>query len=118
MRQPSTPAAAAPRRTTEEPVYVISIAARLVGMHPQTLRLYERAGLIHPARSGHMRLYSEQDIQRLRRIQHLTQEMGVNLAGVELIFDLLAKLDALRSHMEDRLTQLEAELRREMEEAR
>src|SRR2546423_6403516 len=63
----------------EEPVYVISIASRRVGMHPQTLRLYERLGLVKPARHGSNRLYSDRDIERLRQIQNLTQHMGVNL---------------------------------------
>jgi len=106
------------RPVIDEPVYMISIAARLVGMHPQTLRLYERMGLLRPARSGNMRLYSERDIQRLRQIQHLTQDKGVNLAGVELIFQLLEKMDALRLHMEARMEELEAEFRRQLAEAK
>jgi MerR family transcriptional regulator/heat shock protein HspR len=84
----------------DEPVYVISIAARMVEMHPQTLRLYERQGLIKPARVGSNRLYSNRDIERLRQIQRLTQEMGVNLAGVEVILNLLEKIDALQSELE------------------
>jgi MerR family transcriptional regulator, heat shock protein HspR len=83
-----------------EPVYVISIAAKMVEMHPQTLRLYERMGLIKPARSGSNRLYSDEDIERLRQIQRLTQEMGVNLAGVEVILNLLEKIDALQAELE------------------
>lgn len=83
-----------------EPVYVISIAAKMVEMHPQTLRLYERMGLIKPARSGSNRLYSDEDIDRLRQIQRLTQEMGVNLAGVEVILNLLEKIDALQGELE------------------
>jgi MerR family transcriptional regulator/heat shock protein HspR len=74
-----------------EPVYVISIAARMVDMHPQTLRLYERLGLLKPARQGLNRLYSEYDIERLRQIQRLTQDLGVNLAGVEVILKLLER---------------------------
>jgi MerR family transcriptional regulator/heat shock protein HspR len=84
---------------TDEPVYIISIAARLVGMHPQTLRLYERKGLICPARIGHMRLYSSRDIQRLHRIQEYTRRR-INLAGVELAFELLQEIDNLRREME------------------
>jgi MerR family transcriptional regulator/heat shock protein HspR len=83
-----------------EPVYVISIAAKKVEMHPQTLRLYERLGLVKPARVGSNRLYSDADIERLRQIQRLTQEMGVNLAGVEVILSLLEKIDALQSELE------------------
>ena len=73
----------------DRPVYVISVAAELVEMHPQTLRLYERKGLIKPKRSsGKTRLYSERDIEKLREIRRLTQELGVNLAGVEEIMRL------------------------------
>src|SRR5438128_1072983 len=83
-----------------DPVYVISIAARLVEMHPQTLRLYERLGLLKPARQGLNRLYSEYDIARLRQIQRLTQDMGVNLAGVEIILNLLEKIEELQDELE------------------
>jgi|WetSurMetagenome_2_1015567.scaffolds.fasta_scaffold379194_1 MerR family transcriptional regulator, heat shock protein HspR len=88
---------------TDEPVYIISIAARLVGMHPQTLRMYERKGLICPARIGHMRLYSSGDIQRLRVIQEYTRRRRINLAGVELALELLQEIDELRREMEQRL---------------
>src|SRR5712691_8997815 len=88
---------AAPRK---EPVYVISIAARMVEMHPQTLRLYERLGLLKPARHGLNRLYSDHDISRLRQIQRLTQDMGVNLAGVEIILNLLEKIEELQDEIE------------------
>src|SRR5262245_48848646 len=83
-----------------EPLYVISIASSRVGMHPQTLRLYERLGLVKPARSGSNRLYSDTDIDRLRQIQRLTQQMGVNLAGVEVILNLLEKIDAMQAELE------------------
>jgi MerR family transcriptional regulator, heat shock protein HspR len=83
-----------------EPVYVISIAAKMVEMHPQTLRLYERLGLLKPARHGLNRLYSESDIARLRQIQRLTQDMGVNLAGVEVILNLLEKIEELQDELE------------------
>jgi MerR family transcriptional regulator, heat shock protein HspR len=105
------------RAESDDPVYVISIAARLVGMHPQSLRLYERVGLIRPARAGNKRLYSHRDIERLLRIQHLTQDMGVNLAGVEVVFDLLDKMEALRGELLEQMTQLEIEFRRKLEEA-
>ena len=69
----------------EEPIYVISIAARLVGMHQQSLRYYERAGLISPSRTtGGIRMYSNRDIQRIRQAQRLIDQLGVNLAGVDL----------------------------------
>src|SRR3979409_2152196 len=72
-----------------QPAFVISVAARLVGVHEQTLRYYERAGLLEPARSkGRIRLYSLYDLERVRQIRRLTDEMGVNLAGVEVIMRL------------------------------
>jgi MerR family transcriptional regulator, heat shock protein HspR len=83
-----------------EPVYVISVAAKMVEMHPQTLRLYERLGLLKPARQGSNRLYSDADIARLRQIQRLTQDMGVNLAGVEVILNLLEKIEELQDELE------------------
>jgi MerR family transcriptional regulator/heat shock protein HspR len=83
-----------------EPVYVISVAAKMVDMHPQTLRLYERLGLLKPARHGLNRLYSDNDIARLRQIQRLTQDMGVNLAGVEVILNLLEKIEELQDELE------------------
>jgi MerR family transcriptional regulator/heat shock protein HspR len=84
----------------KEPVYVISIAARMVEMHPQTLRLYERLGLLKPARQRQNRLYSDYDIARLRQIQRLTQDMGVNLAGVEIILNLLERIEELQDEVE------------------
>ena len=72
----------------ETPVYVISVAAKLVGVHAQTLRLYEREGLVEPQRSGNRRLYSEVDIRRLRYICYLTRQLGVNLSGVRIILEL------------------------------
>ncbi len=73
----------------EEPRYVISIAAQVLGLHPQTLRLYERAGLIEPQRSrGNIRLYSDRDLERIRVMQRLTSDLGVNLAGAEVILNM------------------------------
>jgi MerR family transcriptional regulator/heat shock protein HspR len=78
-------------------VYVISVAAELAGVHPQTLRTYERKGLLHPFRTaGNVRRYSEEDIARLRAIHRLTQEMGINLAGVQLIMEMEEEVEALR----------------------
>jgi MerR family transcriptional regulator/heat shock protein HspR len=87
---------------------MISVAAELVGMHPQTLRIYESKGLIRPKRTGgNTRLYSEADLERLRLIQRLTTEFGLNLAGVERV---LALEDELR-HMRARLDRMEGEMR-------
>jgi len=79
-------------------LYTMAVAARLTGMHPQTLRKYERAGLIRPSRqSGNQRLYSEADVRRLRRIRYLVEVRGVNIAGLELTLRMTDRLDALRS---------------------
>ena len=87
--------------------FVISVAARLVGVHEQTLRYYERAGLVEPARSkGRIRLYSLHDLERVRQIRRLTDDMGVNLAGVEVILRLTERM----CQMEGELQQLRAEL--------
>ena len=92
-----------------EPLYVISIAARMVGVHAQTLRYYERAGLIAPARSqGRFRLYSPWDIERLKLMKSLMEDLGVNLAGVEVIIRLTEHI----ARMEGRLKALEQELQR------
>src|SRR6476619_963317 len=81
-------------------VYMISVAAELAGMHPQTLRIYESRGLIQPKRSPkNTRLYSQADVDRLRRIQELTTELGVNLAGVEKVFELEQEMDRMQRRM-------------------
>jgi MerR family transcriptional regulator/heat shock protein HspR len=80
----------------DEPCFVISIAARMVGLHAQTLRYYERVGLIWPSRSvGRQRLYSPTDIDRLRRIKRFTDEMGMNLAGAEVALKLVERIEEL-----------------------
>jgi len=97
----------------DEPVYMISVAARLCELHPQTLRMYERLGLVRPARIGAKnRMYSERDLDRLRQIQRLTQDMGVNLAGVEVVLGLLERMQ----HMQDEMDVEMERMRREMEE--
>ena len=100
--------------TDERAVYIISVAAELAGVHPQTLRIYERKGLVAPKRtSGNTRRYSERDIELLRRIQDLTQVAGINLAGVKRIIELQAQLDALQAEtdaLQARLRAREAEV--------
>ena len=97
--------------TEDEACYVISVAARMVGMHQQTLRYYERAGLLKPSRSrGQRRLYSPADISRLREIQGLIHDLGVNLAGVDVIFRMRERLLQMEEEMES--------LRREMQRMR
>lgn len=84
-----------------EPLFVISVAARLVEMHPQTLRKYEREGLIAPSRTaGNLRLYSDEDIERLRQVKYLVEQRGLNLAGVQLVLELTHALRTLRTHLE------------------
>lgn len=103
----------------DEPLYVISVAARMVNLHPQTLRTYEEMGLVKPARSaGNVRLYSIADIERVRQIQRLTDELGVNLAGVEVIFHMRGLLEQMHREMETMRQQYEAELERMRRHAR
>ena len=88
------------RNNSEEPCFVISIAARMVGLHAQTLRYYERVGLIWPSRTnGRQRLYSEADIERLRRIKTFTEDMGMNLAGAEVALKLMARIEELEQEI-------------------
>src|SRR3954467_3198238 len=104
------------------PRYMISVAADLVGMHPQTLRIYEAKGLVQPQRTaGNTRLYSEADLERLRIIQRLTSELGLNLAGVEHVLRLEDELQRMRRRMEkleremrDAVQQVHKEYRREL----
>ncbi len=92
-----------------EPRYVISIAARIIGVQTHTLRYYERLGIIEPSRSGgNIRLYSERDIARLRRVKTLMDDMGVNLAGVEVIIRMMQQMLELQNHVQE----LKAELDR------
>lgn len=92
----------------DEPCYVISVAARIVGMHAQTLRYYERAGLLNPSRSrGRRRLYSPADIERLREIQRLISDLGVNLAGVDVIFRMRQRMLQMEAEMEELRDQLQ-----------
>ena len=96
----------------DRPRYTISVAAELVGMHPQTLRIYEAKGLIRPGRTpGGTRLYSERDVARLRVIQRLTTELGLNLAGVQRVLVLEDEMQKLRSRVE----RLERQMRDEVE---
>jgi MerR family transcriptional regulator/heat shock protein HspR len=82
-----------PDQDPTRPVYVISVAARIVSVHPRTLRIYEDEGLIEPARTPtNIRLYSDEDIRRILWIRHLTQERGVNLAGIRILFELEERL--------------------------
>jgi len=100
-------------RDKDRPVYMIGVAADLTGVHPQTLRIYERKRLVEPQRTrGNTRLYSEADIEKLRLIQDLTQEAGINLAGVMRILELEDELDRLK----DELKELRRDMIRQMRE--
>jgi MerR family transcriptional regulator, heat shock protein HspR len=97
----------------DQGVFMISVAARLAGMHPQTLRVYEDRGLIKPARSPKQtRLYSQRDVERLRRIQELTTRFGMNLAGVERVLEMEELMEA----MQRRMDALEREMRAQINE--
>jgi MerR family transcriptional regulator/heat shock protein HspR len=118
------------RRTTtvetridrERGVFMISVAAELADMHPQTLRMYEARGLIQPQRSPkNTRLYSQEDVERLRRIQAMTAEQGLNLAGVETVLALEERLEEMRAElrrMRERTAELEQRMADELERAR
>jgi MerR family transcriptional regulator/heat shock protein HspR len=96
-----------------QPIYVISVAAKMIGLHPQTLRHYENIGLVVPERSeGNIRLYSPVNIDRLRQISRLTDELGVNLAGVQIILDMRERLEQLQLEMEVTQAELGAEIAR------
>ena len=107
---------------TSRGVYMISVAAELAGMHPQTLRIYETRGLITPQRSAkNTRLYSRDDVELLRRIQELTTELGMNLAGVERVFELEQELDRMRRrlrNLERQAERVNAELASELDRVR
>jgi MerR family transcriptional regulator/heat shock protein HspR len=96
------------KKTRRATVYHISIVAQMVETHPQTLRTYERMGLVNPQRTtNNIRLYTEEDVEIVRKIQHLTQDLGVNLAGVEVVFKLLREMERLRSEIEEKAVQQE-----------
>ena len=103
-------------------VYMISVAAELAGMHPQTLRIYEARGLITPKRSPkNTRLYSQEDVDRLRRIQELTTELGMNLAGVERVFELEQEVERMRRrlrNLERQAERAQREMAAELERVR
>jgi len=98
----------------KKPLYMISIVAEMLEIHPQTLRLYEREGFIKPERTeGNTRLYSDTDVEDIKRVLHLTRELGVNLAGVEVILEMRRKMEELRRDNQDLVEYIRRELRRE-----
>lgn len=115
-REPKGSRSGGASRPDDRAVYIISVAAELAGVHPQTLRIYERKGLLTPARTaGNTRRYSERDIARLQMIQRLTQDHGLNLAGVKMIVEMESELERMRQRMA-RMDRELARVRRRMYE--
>ena len=99
----------------EQRLFMISVVSEMLGIHPQTLRIYEREGFIKPKRSGgNTRLYSEEDVEKLEMILRLTRDLGVNLAGVEVILSMREKMELMQREMEDTIRQQHDELEREI----
>jgi MerR family transcriptional regulator/heat shock protein HspR len=100
----------------DTPLYMISVVSELLDVHPQTLRLYEREGFIRPRRTrGNTRLYSERDVEEVRRVLHLTRDLGVNLAGVEVVLEMRRKMEKLQAEVEEKIEFLRQEMKREFE---
>ena len=100
----------------DTPLYMISVVSELLDVHPQTLRLYEREGFIRPRRTrGNTRLYSERDVEEVRRVLHLTRDLGVNLAGVEVVLEMRRKMEKLQVEVEEKIEFLRQEMKREFE---
>lgn len=101
--------------TREQRLFMISVVSEMLGIHPQTLRLYEREGFIKPKRSGgNTRLYSEEDVEKLKMILRLTRELGVNLAGVEVVLSMRERMEQMQREMEEMVRLLRDELAREI----
>jgi MerR family transcriptional regulator/heat shock protein HspR len=99
----------------EHRLFMISVVSEMLGIHPQTLRLYEREGFIKPKRSGgNTRLYSEEDVEKLEMVLRLTRELGVNLAGVEVILSMRGKMEQMQREMQETIEKLRDELEREI----
>ena len=95
----------------ERPRYMISVAAELVGMHPQTLRIYEQKGLVNPQRTaGNTRLYSDEDLERLETILSLTRDLGVNLAGVEIILNMRGRIEQMQAEVNEFMQYVKREM--------
>jgi len=103
-------------RNKKQPLYLISVVSEMLHVHPQTLRLYEREGLITPKRTKKLRLYSEEDVEKLDMILRLTREFGVNKAGVEVILRLRQRLETMQREMEEMMNFLEEDIRRNFAE--
>lgn len=103
------------RGNSDTPLYMIGIVSQMLSIHPQTLRLYEREGLIRPKRSqGNTRLYSARDVERVKFILHLTRDMGVNIAGVEIILRMREQMEQMQREMEGLIGYIREEIKKEM----
>lgn len=100
----------------KQPLYMISVVSKMLHVHPQTLRLYEREGLVTPKRTNRQRLYSEEDVERLSMIVRLIRELGVNKAGVEVILRLMHRIEGMQKEMEEMMGFLEENTRRDFAE--
>jgi MerR family transcriptional regulator/heat shock protein HspR len=103
------------RQDKDRPLYMISVVSRMLEVHPQTLRMYEREGFITPQRVNKQRLYSDEDIERLNLVINLTKELGVNKAGVEIILRMRNRIEALQVELRDMMRFLDEEVRQEFE---
>ena len=103
------------REDRKQPLFMISVVSRMLGVHPQTLRLYEREGLVTPFRTKRSRLYSEEDVERLSMIIRLTRELGVNRAGVDIILRLRHRVEVLQREMDEMMKFMESDLRSDFE---
>ncbi|KPK00935.1 MAG: MerR family transcriptional regulator [Nitrospira bacterium SG8_35_4] len=97
----------------KRPLFMIGVVCEMFDIHPQTLRLYEREGLLHPQRVGGARLYSQEDLEQIRMILNLSKEMGVNRAGVDIILRMRRRYEALQREMEEMMEYLENDIRKE-----
>lgn len=104
------------REDKKQPLFMISVVSRMLGVHPQTLRLYEREGFVTPYRIKKTRIYSQADVERLSMIIRLTRELGVNRAGVDIILRLRHRLEVLQKEMDEMMQFLENNLRNDFEE--
>lgn len=104
------------RKDKDQPLYMISVVSRMLRVHPQTLRLYEKEGLVTPKRTNKQRLYSESDVERLNFIIELTRELGVNKAGVDIILRMRHRVAVMQREMEEMMGFLEEEIRRDFRE--
>lgn len=103
-------------RNRDDPIYLISVVARMLDVHPQTLRMYEREGLISPKRSNRQRLYSDEDVERLSMILRLSRELGVNRSGVDIILRLRHRLECLQAEVEEIMQSLDSDMRESFEQ--